>query len=181
MGATVQHISVEAYTKLLEKSYIQISSNENQKSQRIFRAVYIILLVLCYFLARNFPPYREILGAAMLLIGIFLLTSSARARIKQNQVKKIKQPFEWMLYQITDIKEFEFFCAKEALNITLYKKDESKRKLSYTYDQITSYQWLGGAFLISNQESIDFIIPEGLFENDICRDAHDKIRQSFVK
>jgi hypothetical protein len=172
-------VSATEYTKQLENSYNQISLGGELRIQRIFRAVYLILILSCFLLARNFPPYREVLGAAILLIGIFLLTSSIRSRIKQNQFKKTKQPFEQMLYQITEITEFDFAYPPDALRITLYKKEGTERLLDFTFNELTAYQWLGGGFLISNQDGIDFIIPEGLFETEKFDELHKSSSGQF--
>jgi hypothetical protein len=172
-------ITVANYVRLLEKSYHQIDFGNDIKVQRIFRATFIILILICFLLARNFPPYREVLGAVMLLIGLFLLTGSIRSRIKKGQVKKIKQPFDQMLYQITEICEFNFTYTLDALCITLYKKDNTKRLLDFTFNQLTAYQWLGGGFLISNQDGIDFIIPEGIFESEKFDALHKGCSEMF--
>lgn len=179
MNAQEVTLSTQNYVALLEAAYEKLELAEDPKVYKLTRAVYLILIVGCFILARNLPAYRQLLGGVMLLVGVFLLTSSLRYNVKKREQKKAKQPFDQMLYQISEVASFIFLYGEAGLIISLEKKDGSKRELDFTTASLTAYQQLKGAFLISNQEGIDFIIAEGLFDASVHETFHQSVKSKF--
>ena len=101
-------ISTKKYAQLLQTAYQQVQLAENPKAYRITRLIYLLGILICFLLARSLPEYRQVLGIAILLMGVFLLSSSLRYNVKKRQHKKEKQPFDHMLYQITEVSSFIF-------------------------------------------------------------------------
>ncbi|MFZ9045047.1 MAG: hypothetical protein ACO2ZZ_04215 [Cyclobacteriaceae bacterium] len=172
-------ISLEKYTILLESAYQQISLAEDPKVYRITRIIYLIGILASFLLAKNFPEYREVLSGVMLLLGIFLLSSSLKYNVKKREQKRAKKSFDQMLYQITEVKYLVFIIEEGFLKILLKKKDGTERNLNFETETLSAFQWLAGAFLITNEEGINFIIPEGLFKQKTYQELHHLSKQRF--
>lgn len=174
-------LTVAAYVKLLENAYSKVNVRENPTVVKVTRAVYLIGILIGFILARNLPAYRDVLGIAILMMGVFLLSASIRQSIKKRNQKAIRSIFDRMLYQISEVTHLIFELQAEKLEVVLLKKDDSQRTLFYSLDKLTSYQWLVGGFLISNEEGIDFIIPEGIFKVPDYQQLHETVKNRLVK
>jgi hypothetical protein len=175
------NVTLDKYVKLLEDAYKKISLAEDPKVYRITSIVYLLGILACFLLAKNIPEYRQVLGGAMLLIGVFLLSSSLRYNVKKREQRRVKRPFDQMLFQITEVNRFIFSIDSNELKIKLEKKDNTERDLNFNIEKLSAYQWLTGAFLVSNEDGIDFIIPEGLFKQSNYQQLCEAVKLKFDK
>jgi hypothetical protein len=173
-------ILITTYLKLLKENYESISIIENPKVVRVTRFVYLGGILIFWILAMNLPEQRELFSVGILFLAFFLLSSSFRTNRKKRQQKQARRPFDQMVYQLTDVSKLHFDVDEGGMEITLTRKDDTTRNLSYHINQLSAYQKLGDAFLLSNEQGIDFIIPTGILKVATFLKLHEKVKERFT-
>ena len=174
-------LTIQHYLDLLKKAYESISIAEDRTVTRFTRILYLAAILIFWVLAYNIPEYREMFSVGILFVGFFLLMAIFRTNIKKRRQKRAQQPFDRMIYQLSEVSKVLFEVGDEGLTITLTRKDQSTRELDYSYDKLTAYQWLGRAFLLSNEEQVDFIIPEGALKTSTYHTLSEQVKGAFDK
>ncbi|MFT4787069.1 MAG: hypothetical protein ACI8QD_002091 [Cyclobacteriaceae bacterium] len=172
-------ITTQAYLILLKKDLDHAVGSSNRTLFLVTRIAYLAGIFVFWMLAITYPSSRELFGLAMLLFGIFLLTTSIKQNLKSKGQKRIRANFDRMAYQFSEVQNLTIDIDDKELKLTILKKDESTRVLFFTFSQLSSYQWLSRAYLISNPEGIDFILPEGLCEPNIHSELREKIEKGL--
>ena len=157
-------LTIKQYLDLLKQSYESIQIAEDRQVIIFTRSLYLTGILICWVLAYNLPDYREMFSVGILFLGFFLLSAIIRTNLKKRQQNKARKPYDRMIYQLSDVSKMALDLKADGLDIEITRKDKSTRILAYPTKELSAYQKLGKAFLISNQEGIDFIIPEGIFK-----------------